>query len=132
MINLCWIEDGEWKKLELKYGDETLREVYRVERLAHTEGAPIAFLEHPVTYMLLPLFGPLLAIRREVKRLDRDEARMHTELARFIDSHDRSHRAFTYVSHQLQLADRDAQIAQLEASLATAVEMLNEEQEGPD
>ena len=129
MINLCWFEDGEWKQLELHCDDATRAALIQFEKLKQKHGQPIAFLEHPVTYMLIPLFSSLLPIRREVFRDDGDEAGMNRELARFIDSRDKSDRAFKYVSWQQHLADKDARIAKLEAELATAVEMLNEEQE---
>lgn len=122
MINLCWIEEGEWKKLELKYGDKTLSEVYRVEQLTRIPGSPIAFLEHPVTSMLLPLFGSLLFVRRQVKRLDKEEARMYRELARFLDAHDQSDRALNHISWQLHLAEKDARIAALETELDVALQ----------
>lgn len=132
MINLCWIEDGEWKQLELHHGHATREEVARIEKLDRKHGQPIAFLEHPVTFMLIPLFSTLLPIRRELSPVDNHDSRMLEALARFIDSQDRSHRAFEYISYRLQRADLEAQIARLETELATAVEMLNEEPEGPD
>ena len=101
MIKLCWYEAGELKRLELDSSEETFREVHRVEELVKKSGSPIAFLEHPVTYMMLPLSDSLLVVRRE--------------LARFIDNQDQSQRAYAFVSHQLDLANRDAQITGLEA-----------------
>jgi hypothetical protein len=132
MINLCWFEDGEWKQLELHHGNPTREEVVRIEKLGRKLGQPIAFLEHPVTFMLIPLFDTLLPVRRELSSVDNDDSRMIEALARFIDSQDRSHRALDYISYRLQRADLEAEIARLEARLDTAVEMLNEEPEGPD
>jgi len=113
MIKLCWYEAGELKRLELDSSEETFREVHRVEELVKKSGSPIAFLEHPVTYMMLPLSDSLLVVRRELAR--QDDVRMYRELARFIDNQDQSQRAYAFVSHQLDLANRDAQITGLEA-----------------